>query len=279
MNILKITVCTLGAIAVLGSNLAFVDKGISITGSDTMLIMNQELAEAFQKQSGGSVAVRGGGSSIGINAFINGVTDICASSRKMRKSEIDKARSRSSVAFETPIALDGLAIVVNAKNPVSSLTMDEVRKIYIGQITNWKQVGGSDEAITVMSRDANSGTYGFVQQVVLKGQNWGPQVRFMPSTSEEGREVARTEGAVAYGGIAYFKGNSKLKVLAIKKAAGSPALAPTEANVRCKCYPIWRYLYYYFYGISLVYCKIFNIICCRCCFVFDGGCRSLLLRT
>lgn len=221
---------------------------VSIKGSDTLLILNQRWAEAFGKKGGGSVDVTGGGSSIGINAFINGVADICASSRPMRASEIARARSRGAVVNEIPVALDGLAIAVNSKNSVSSLDMDQLRRIYIGQISNWNQVGGPNENITVFSRDANSGTYGFFQANVLKNQNWGKGVRFMPSTSEESREVARTEGGIAYGGVAYFKGKSGIKIIPIAAKKGGTPVAPDEAHVRNKSYPIWRYLYYYTNG-------------------------------
>jgi phosphate transport system substrate-binding protein len=221
---------------------------VSVKGSDTLLILNQRWAEAYGAKGGGSVDVTGGGSSIGINAFINGVTDICASSRKMRASEVAKARSRGSVVNEIPVALDGLAIIVNSKNPVDSLDMDQLRRIYVGQITNWNQLGGPNQNITVFSRDANSGTYGFFQANVLKNQNWGKGVRFLPSTSEEAREVARTDGGLAYGGVAYFKNRAGIKVIPISPRKGEAAIAPTETNVRSKKYPIWRYLYYYTNG-------------------------------
>jgi phosphate transport system substrate-binding protein len=224
------------------------DRTVTVKGSDTLLILNQRWAEAFSKAGGGSVAVSGGGSSIGINAFINGVTDICASSRKIKKSEVDKARSRSSIANEIPVALDGLAIAVNSSNPIKSLTMDDLRKIWVGQITDWSQLGGKKEPIAVFSRDSNSGTYAFFQQNVLKNQNWGPHVVFSPSTSDEGREVARTEGGICYGGVAYFKNKKNIKIIPIADKAGSTPLFPSEENVRSKKYPIWRTLFYYTNG-------------------------------
>jgi phosphate transport system substrate-binding protein len=224
-------------------------QSITIKGSDTMLILNQRWAEAYGRvNSRVSVSVTGGGSSIGINALINGVTDICASSRPMRKSEVDRARSRGVVVNEIPVALDGLAVCVNESNPVESLTMDQLRRIYIGQITNWRQVGGPDLPIVVFSRDSNSGTYGFFQQNVLKNQNWGRGVRFMPSTSEEAREVARTPGGIGYGGVAYLKNRPGIKLLKIAAKAGDTAYAPTEENVRTRKYPIWRFLYFYTNG-------------------------------
>lgn len=238
-----LTIIGLGAALVAGA------QQVAVKGSDTMLIVNQRWAEAFSKVNpSASIAVTGGGSSIGINAFINGVADVCASSRPMRKSEVDRAKSRGAITNEIPVALDGLAIAVHSSNPIKSLTMDEVRRIYIGQITNWNQLGGPNMPIVVYSRDSNSGTYGFFQLNVLKNQNWGKGVRFLPSTAEEVREVGRTPGGIGYGGIAYFKGAANVKLLPIAPSAGAAPVEPTEANVRAKKYPIWRYLYYYTNG-------------------------------
>ncbi|MEI8282790.1 MAG: PstS family phosphate ABC transporter substrate-binding protein [Armatimonadota bacterium] len=250
MNIKTLTLSmSVGLTLVAGLSVAGkVDRAVTVKGSDTMLILNQRWAEAYSKSGGGSVAVSGGGSSIGINAFINGVTDICASSRKMKKSEVDKARSRSSIANEIPVALDGLAIAVHDTNSIKSLTMDELRKIWVGQITNWNQLGGKNEQIAVFSRDSNSGTYAFFQQNVLKNQNWGPHVVFSPSTSDEGREVARTEGGICYGGVAYFKNKKGIKIVPIAEKAGAAPLMPSEENVRSKKYPIWRTLFFYTNG-------------------------------
>lgn len=233
----------------LSAGAALKSAAITIKGSDTMLILNQRWAEAYgSKNPNVPINVTGGGSSIGINAFVNGVADIAAASRPMKKSEVDKARSRGSVANEIPVALDGLAICVNAKNSVKSLSMDQLRKIYIGQVTNWSQVGGSNMPIVVFSRDSNSGTYGFFQANVLKNQNWGKGVRFMSSTSEEVREVTNTPGGIAYGGVAYFANNTALKIVPVSPKDGVPPVAPTEENVRTKKYPIWRYLYFYTNG-------------------------------
>jgi phosphate transport system substrate-binding protein len=245
MNTLTATVAAFG----LGATAAFASQQISIKGSDTLLILNQRWAEAYAKvRPSVSIAVTGGGSAIGINAFINGVTDIAASSREIKRSEIDKAMSRGFRTWEIRMALDGLAIAVNSNNPVKSLTMDQLRRIYVGQITNWSQVGGDNEPIVCFSRDSNSGTYAFVQQKVLKMQNWGKGVRFLPSTSEEEREVARTSGGIAYGGVAYFKNKRGIRIVPIAANASSNAIAPTEDNVRSHRYPIWRYLYYYTNG-------------------------------
>ncbi len=232
----------LGTVA--AATLSMQASAVTVKGSDTMLIMNQRLAEAFGEKTGGNVNVTGGGSSIGITSFINGVADIAASSRPIRAREIKSAQSRNAVANVIPVALDGLAIAVNKDNPVKSLTMDQLREIYIGKINNWSQVGGNNTPIVVFSRDSNSGTYGFFQQVVLKNQNWGKGVRFMPSTQDEIREVTKTSAGIAYGGVAYFKNKSGIRIVPIAPKAGVAPIAPNEQEVRSKQYPIWRYLYF-----------------------------------
>lgn len=240
----------LGGIAAIAATTAVASKvlgPVRIVGSDTMLIMNQRLAEAFGK-NGGAVNVTGGGSSIGIKAFTNGTCDIAAASRAMRKSEIDKARSRGAVATATPVALDGLAIAVNSRNTLNTISLDDLRRIYIGQVTNWSQIGGPNESIVTISRNSNSGTYGFFQEKVLKMQNWGSGVRFLGSTADEVREVRGSGGGIAYGGVAYFKGVAGVKILTVSATKGGTAYAPTEENVRSRKYPIWRYLYYYTNG-------------------------------
>ncbi len=247
-TLLLIAAITAASLAVAGAVMPSM-KSVTVRGSDTMLIINQRWAEAFHNANPGSdVAVTGGGSSIGINSFINGVADIAAASRPMRKSEIDRARSRGSIAFETPVALDGLCVAINSSNSISSLSMDQLRRIYIGQVTNWNQVGGPNAPITTLSRDSNSGTYGFFQTNVLRNQNWGKGVRFLPSTSEEVREVQRNRNAIAYGGVAYFRNKKDVKIIPISPRDGVAAIAPTEENVRSKKYPIWRYLYFYTNG-------------------------------
>lgn len=245
MNKLNKTLAV-GAVAVGLAVSAF--AGVTVKGSDTMLILNQRWAEAFSKSNNASVNVTGGGSSIGIKAFIAGTCDLAAASRKMKKSEVDQARNRGAVAYEIPVALDGLAIIVNDSNPVKSLTMDQLRRIFIGQVTNWKDVGGKNEPIVAFSRNSNSGTYAFFQENVMKNQNWGPGVRFMGSTSEESSEVAKSDGGIAYGGVAYFKNKKTIKIIPIAKTAGSEPLYPSEQNVRNRSYPIWRFLYYYSNG-------------------------------
>ena len=134
---------------------AFAGKAITVKGSDTMVILGQRWAERYMNANPGQVImVTGGGSGTGIAALINGTTDICQSSRTMKQDEKLKLRDRfQTMGVEIPVAKDGLSVYVNQANGVKQLTMDQVRDIYLGVVTNWNQVGGKDAAIILYGRE------------------------------------------------------------------------------------------------------------------------------
>jgi phosphate transport system substrate-binding protein len=222
----------------------FAAKPISIKGSDTMVIMNARLAEGFMaKQPGTTIQISGGGSGVGIASLINGTTDIAASSRPIKTSEIDKLKSRfATTGYAYPIARDGLSVYLNAANPVKELTLAQIRDIYTGRITNWKQVGGKDAAIILYSRENSSGTYQYFKDNVLMGKDYSPRAQTLQGTAAVVNAVAKDANGIGYGGAAYAKG---IKFAAVKKDEKSPAILPTLDTVRTGQYPISRYLYLY----------------------------------
>ena len=129
-------------------------------GSATLVILGQRWAEVYMaKNLGVSIPVSGGGSGTGIAALINGTTEIAESSRPMKDNEkADVKAKRGKDVFELPVCVDGLAVYVNDANPVSELTLAQIKAIYTGGIKNWKDVGGRDEKIILYSRENNSGT-------------------------------------------------------------------------------------------------------------------------
>ena len=219
-------------------------KNITIKGSDTMVILGQRWAEAFMKANPGMVVqVTGGGSGTGIAALINGTTDICEASRPMKQSEKEKLRDRfNSLGVEIPVARDGLAIYVHETNPLTELTLDQIKDIYTGKITNWKEVGGPDAQIILYSRENNSGTYVYFKDNVLKGADFAPQAQTLPGTAAVVNAVSKDKLGIGYGGAAYGKG---IKFLKVKKDAKSEGIEPTLDNVRSGKYPISRFLYWY----------------------------------
>ncbi|HEY0157126.1 MAG TPA: phosphate ABC transporter substrate-binding protein [Thermoanaerobaculia bacterium] len=222
----------------------FAARPISIKGSDTMVIMNARLAEAFMaKKPDTQIQVTGGGSGVGIASLINGTTDIAASSRPIKTSEVDKLKSRfATTGYAYPIARDGLSVYLNTANPVKELTLAQIRDIYAGRITNWKQVGGRDAAIILYSRENSSGTYTYFKDNVLMGKDFAPRAQTLQGTAAVVNAVAKDANGIGYGGAAYAKG---IKFAAVKKDDKSPAVLPTLENVRTGAYPISRFLYLY----------------------------------
>ncbi|MBO8137547.1 MAG: phosphate ABC transporter substrate-binding protein [Desulfotomaculum sp.] len=137
---------------------------ITIAGSTSVQPLSEELAQKFmEKHPGVTIHVQGGGSSAGVKAALEGAADIGAASRNLKESEQGKG------LVEHKIAIDGIAIVTNAENTgVDDLTVEQVRKIFAGEITNWKELGGDDAKINVVSREEGSGTRGAFTELVME---------------------------------------------------------------------------------------------------------------
>ena len=222
-------------------------RNITVKGSDTMVILGQRWAEVFMSKNAGIIVqVTGGGSGVGIAALINGTTDIAEASRSMKDSEKNDVRTkRGKEALELPVAVDGLAVFVNEKNPVDELSLAQLKAIYTGAVKNWKEVGGRDERILLYGRENSSGTYVYFKEHVLENADYYPTTQTLPGTAAVINAVAKDTRGIGYGGIAYGKG---VKHLRVKKDANSPAVEPTMENVLQGKYPISRYLYWYFAG-------------------------------
>jgi phosphate transport system substrate-binding protein len=238
----KITL-TLAA-ALFATALAAQAGNITVKGSDTLVILAQKWAEVYMgKNSAAKIQVTGGGSGVGIAALQNKTTDLCNSSRKMKAAEI----ANCVAAFgkrptEYKVALDGLSVYVNEDNPMKDITLEQLELVFTGKIRNWKELGGSDAAITVYSRENSSGTYEFFKEHVLNGRDFAASAQTMPGTAALLQAVAKDKSGIGYGGAAYGKG---AKALLVKKDSSSPAIEATEDNVVKGIYPIWRYLYVY----------------------------------
>ena len=226
------------------STAAFAQKPVTVKGSDTMVIMNARLAEAFMaKNPGAQIHVSGGGSGVGIAALINGTTDIAASSRPIKASEIDKLKARFATrGYSVPIARDGLAVYVHSSNSVQELSMQQLFDIYTGKVTNWKQVGGADSPIVLYSRENSSGTYTYFRDNVLLGRDFSSRAQTLQGTAAVVNAVSKDPNGIGYGGAAYAKG---VRFVKVKKDAKSAAFAPSLETVRSGDYPISRFLYLY----------------------------------
>jgi len=220
-------------------------NAIQIKGSDTMVNLGQAWAEEFMKTNPKvSVAVTGGGSGTGIAALFSNTCDIAELSRELKAEEIEMAKQKGFQPKQITVALDGLAVVVHPANPLSQLTMDQLAAIFSGSVSNWKEIGGSDLPIVVLSREVNSGTHVYFKEHVLRRNRKESQVEFaptalmLPSSQAIADEVAQNPGAIGYYGMGYI--SVKEKALAIAKDGNSPFVQPTIENVVSNAYPISR---------------------------------------
>jgi len=227
-----------------GSN-ASGEQSISVKGSDTILPLAQAEAEEFMNEnSGKSVSVTGGGSGVGIAALIDGQVDIATASREINANETEAAKKNGINPVEHSIAYDGITAVVNPANPVSELTFDQLRGIYNGSVSNWKEVGGEDKPIAVISRDSSSGTYKDFQKDVMLGDEYRPDALTQPATGGVVGEVSQNPNAIGYIGFAYL--DNSIKALSLDKGNGS--VTPTAESILNGEYPLSRSLYFYTNG-------------------------------
>jgi phosphate transport system substrate-binding protein len=222
-------------------------------GSDTLLNLALAWAEAYQKiEPSTSIAITGGGSGTGIAALINHTADIANASRPMKDEEIAAAKANGVDPVEIPIAIDALAVVVHPDNPVSQLTIDQLSDIFTGRITNWKEVGGNDAPIVLVSRDSNSGTHVYFLEVVVRKSEkdnkdiFAPQTLLMPSSVGITSEISRNPNAIGYDGLGYVTEHEK--VIAVAHKNGSPFVLPSAETAANGNYPLARPLYMYTAG-------------------------------
>jgi phosphate transport system substrate-binding protein len=228
-------------------------KSMQINGSDTIVNLVQAWAEEFTKQYPTiNIGVTGGGSGTGFAALLNGTCDIAMSSRVIEDKEQNEARANNINPLEFVVGLDGLAVVVHPSNPVSRLTMEDLRDIFMAHKTNWKDFGGEDSPIVILSRESNSGTHMFFKEHVLRRGNkkgkeeFSPEALLMPSSQVISDEVKQNPHAIGYVGMGYIC--TELKAIAIAGNTTSPYIAPTVDNVMNNSYPISRPLYLYTNG-------------------------------
>lgn len=219
---------------------------ITIKGSDTLVRLGQRWAEEYMKKNAAAVIqVSGGGSGTGIAALLNGTTDICEASRDMKAKEYELAKKNGVNPIRVTVALDGIAVFINESNPVNELTFAQLKGIYTGSITNWKEVGGPDSRIIVYGRENNSGTYVFFKEHVLDDEDYSDYTQTLPGTAAVVNAVSKDKFGIGYGGIAWAKG---VKFAAVRKNDSSTAVIPSMETISNGTYPVSRELYWFFNG-------------------------------
>ncbi|RXA16158.1 PstS family phosphate ABC transporter substrate-binding protein [Methanosarcina sp. MSH10X1] len=218
---------------------------ISLKGSDTVLPLAQAEAEEFMNENPGkSVTVAGGGSGVGITALIDGEVDIATASREMKNEEMENAGVNGIIPVEHAVAYDGISVIVNPQNPVSELTFGQLRGIYNGSITSWKEIGGDNRPIVAISRDSSSGTYEYFKEEVLLGDEFRPDALTQPATGGIMGEISQNPNAIGYIGVAYLDESVK----GLNLDGGNGSAAPSPENITSGVYPLSRPLYFYTNG-------------------------------
>lgn len=214
---------------------------VIVTGSTTILPIAEQAGEQFQEANDGTrVLVSGLGSSAGIEAVSQGTSDIGTSSRDLKDEESGLG------LVDTPIAFDGIAVIVNPANPVEELTSRQLRDIFAGKITNWSEVGGEDRPIDLVNRDEASGTREAFNKIVM-----GDEARFdrratvLPGTGQVRSVISASEGAIGYISVGFVEPrftSTRVKALAID------GVMPSEETVASEEYPIARTLHFFTKG-------------------------------
>ncbi len=214
---------------------------IVIKGSTTVLPVAQGTLEAYMKANPGvQMSLSGGGSGEGIKALIDKTTDIATSSREIKKEEIALAQKKGIKPAAHVVAFDAIIPVVHPKNKVSNLSIDQLSQIYQGKITNWKEVGGEDLKIVVISRDSSSGTFESWDHFVMKKAKVTPRAQMLASNGALVTAVAKNRYSIAYLGIGYV--NKSVKPLQVNGITASLKTAMSKE------YPFSRELYMYTNG-------------------------------
>lgn len=219
-----------------------------VRGSDTMVNLSAAWAEGFMAANqAAEVSVQGGGSATGFTALIDGSAELANASRAIKAEEAQALTDKGKpAAVEHIVAYDAVTMIVNPQNSVVSLTMTQLSDIFTGKVTNWKDVGGPDLAITVYSRESSSGTYAFVQEHVMGKADYSTSARLMPSTESIVQAVAQDKTAIGYVGLGYV--TETVKGLAVAKDSTLAPVTASVASVLDKTYPVARPLYVYSVG-------------------------------
>jgi phosphate transport system substrate-binding protein len=210
-------------------------KKIVIKGSTTVLPITQKAAEEYRKTSNTAISIEGSGSGNGIKALIDGTCDIANSSRKFKDEEIKAARAKNVSYREIPVAYDMIVPVVHPSNPVNNLTMEQLKAIYDGSVNNWKELGGRDGKIVVISRDSSSGTFEVWHEKVQKKTDVRKDALLQASNGAIITSVAANPLAIGYAGFGYL--TSSVKAIKVNSVEG------TIENGKSGSFPLARELY------------------------------------
>lgn len=218
-------------------------QNLIIKGSDTLgAKLVPMLAEEY-KSKNPNVAFRiaAEGSTTGITAIIDKTADIAMSSRRAKATEISAATSKGVTLKPIIVAYDGMAIVVNEKNPLSKLTRRQVEQIFTGDITDWSAIGGKPGKISIYTRNTSSGTYSDFKELAMKNRDYTKTSQKMAGNEQIISEISKNVNGIGYVGLAYIKSEG-IKVIPVDNQY------PSKESINAKLYPYSRPTFYYVNG-------------------------------
>ncbi len=249
-KIAKIT--AVAALALCGAA-AYAETKIVIDGSTTVGPISKAFADFYKENhSGVNITISESGSGNGVKSLMNNACDIANMSRFMKPAEFKSCVEKGILPVAHVVAFDGLAVVVNPKNPVKALTVSQIADIYTGKISNWKQLGGEDAKIVVVSRDTNSGTYETFNELVLKKAAITKDAEYVGSNGQARTRVNTTKNAIAYVGLGFV--DDTVKPLSVE------GILPTAKSVSTGKYPIARPLYMFTNGYPKMGSDVYNFV-------------------
>lgn len=226
----------LTALAVLTSSAQA--ASIVVDGSTTVGPIAKAFAEYFMANNPDiNVTVSESGSGNGAKGLVNKTCDVAAMSRPMKNSEFSAAANKGIQPVAHVVALDGLPILVHPSNPVDNLSVETLRAIYKGEINNWKEVGGPNKEIVIISRDTNSGTYETFAKLVMNKEKIGDKCEYVGSNGAIRQRVQTTPAAIGYAGLGFV--DKTVKALKIN------GVYPSQETVQNGEYPVARPLFLY----------------------------------
>ncbi len=229
------------ALAALMAAAATAQQKIVVDGSTTVGPIAKAFAEYFMAANPDvNITVSESGSGNGAKSLVNQTCDVADMSRPMKDSEFKAAADKGIQPVAHVVALDGLPILVHPSNPVQELTVEQVRKIYLGEITNWSEVGGPDQKIVAISRDTNSGTYETFEEKVMDKQKIREDCEYVGSNGAIRQRVQSTPAAIGYAGLGFV--DKTVKALKIN------GIYPSAETVQTGEYPVARPLFMYTNG-------------------------------
>lgn len=240
--VLSIVVCVVAMLVILVALYNFIwgiESKMNVAGSTIVTPILKKCAEVYKEKKSKKInfEFHGGGTVMGFEALIDGKTDIAGASREIHSDEMNQARDNGVDPVKTLIAKDGLAVIVNKTVDIEKLYLYQIKKIYLGEIDNWKELGGPDKKIIVMSRHKHSGSYETFSNKVMQWEELGTDSIIGATNADLLNKIIEVPYSIGYVGLGYI--DDRVNVLTIE------GVYPTVEAVSDGSYLISRSLYIY----------------------------------